>query len=417
MNTIHITIQAYNAEKTLRRAVDSVLTQTYKNFVIYVCDNGSTDNTRAIVNEYAEKELIKPYYNEKNLVFEGKSLEFLHLCENIPDDDFYAALDADDELYPEFFEKLINFALENNLDIAKAGYDIFNIGIGKIGTYEIFLNNTEKLIFEKPEDYRQNFIILYNYSWAIWGGIYRGSVSGNFARNPQINGVCSDTQLVLKVIKKSRRIGILPEQLMLYYVNSGNSVMSKYDKNRRFLPETFFCIIEDLLLEKTERKSPDDQINSVIFNIYFSQLCTAMETNLKADISDDQKLSDIIYLINGEHCREFYRQNDWFKIFAERNYQYDIFTVLFEWIHKNLKSIHPHRVRELYHLFFDVIYSAKLPKFLTAEIDFLLQFDIRVINSILCGVFAAPAKLLEKSPDSDLKNSVLMKINQLESIK
>ena len=39
---------AYNAEKTLRKSVDSVLNQTHKEFVYYLMDNGSTDGTRAI---------------------------------------------------------------------------------------------------------------------------------------------------------------------------------------------------------------------------------------------------------------------------------------------------------------------------------------------------------------------------------
>jgi glycosyltransferase involved in cell wall biosynthesis len=41
--------QAYNAEKTLRRAVDSILAQTYTNFVYYIVDNGSTDGTGEMI--------------------------------------------------------------------------------------------------------------------------------------------------------------------------------------------------------------------------------------------------------------------------------------------------------------------------------------------------------------------------------
>ena len=51
---IYFTTKAYNAEHTLRRAVESILCQTNGDFCYHLCDNGSTDGTGEIIREYAK---------------------------------------------------------------------------------------------------------------------------------------------------------------------------------------------------------------------------------------------------------------------------------------------------------------------------------------------------------------------------
>ncbi len=54
--TFCVTISTYNRAHTLRRAVDSVINQTYPEWVLFVVDDGSTDNTKEIMEEYQEKD-------------------------------------------------------------------------------------------------------------------------------------------------------------------------------------------------------------------------------------------------------------------------------------------------------------------------------------------------------------------------
>ena len=64
---IYVRTCAYNAEKTIRRAMDSVLNQTYRDITYYVLDNGSTDRTGEIVKEYALNDSrVVPFYNKVN---------------------------------------------------------------------------------------------------------------------------------------------------------------------------------------------------------------------------------------------------------------------------------------------------------------------------------------------------------------
>ncbi|MGN0319098.1 MAG: glycosyltransferase family 2 protein, partial [Lachnospira sp.] len=62
---VSVIIPTYNRAYILRRAVDSVLNQTYDNFELIIVDDGSADNTRQIVESYSD-ERIKYYYTKLN---------------------------------------------------------------------------------------------------------------------------------------------------------------------------------------------------------------------------------------------------------------------------------------------------------------------------------------------------------------
>ena len=55
MEKVHIMMATYNGEKYLREQLDSIVDQTYKNWVLYVSDDLSSDNTVSIIQEYCKK--------------------------------------------------------------------------------------------------------------------------------------------------------------------------------------------------------------------------------------------------------------------------------------------------------------------------------------------------------------------------
>jgi glycosyltransferase involved in cell wall biosynthesis len=63
---VSVIIPMYNREKTIRRAIDSVLSQSYKNIEIIVIDDASTDSSVAIVNEYQDERLQLIQFQENS---------------------------------------------------------------------------------------------------------------------------------------------------------------------------------------------------------------------------------------------------------------------------------------------------------------------------------------------------------------
>ena len=64
---VSIIMGVYNAEKTIKRCIDSILNQTYENWEFIICNDGSSDGTLNILNEYQKTDSrIKVISNKSN---------------------------------------------------------------------------------------------------------------------------------------------------------------------------------------------------------------------------------------------------------------------------------------------------------------------------------------------------------------
>jgi glycosyltransferase involved in cell wall biosynthesis len=95
--SISVAIATYNGGNYLVEQLDSILSQTLLPAEIIVCDDQSTDNTSAILENYQRKGLLKYYINEKRLGFIGNFKKAVSLCNP---DNFIALSDQDDIWLP-----------------------------------------------------------------------------------------------------------------------------------------------------------------------------------------------------------------------------------------------------------------------------------------------------------------------------
>lgn len=114
---VSVIMAVYNAEKTLKEAMDSILNQTYKNIEFIICDDASTDNSYKILEQYAKKDnriiLIKNKINSR-LAFS------LNHCLKYATGEFIARMDGDDISTPNRIEVQLEY-LKNNPDIDLVG--------------------------------------------------------------------------------------------------------------------------------------------------------------------------------------------------------------------------------------------------------------------------------------------------------
>lgn len=106
MPRISVLMGVFNCASTLPEALDSLFAQTFQDFKIIICDDGSTDDTYMIAKRYAEShDNIVLISNEKNM-----GLNYtLNRCLEFADTEFCARMDGDDISLPDRFEKELDF--------------------------------------------------------------------------------------------------------------------------------------------------------------------------------------------------------------------------------------------------------------------------------------------------------------------
>lgn len=105
----------YNTERFIGEAVQGVLDQTYRNLELIICDNGSTDRSIAIVEEFARKDSrVRLVRNRRNLGYAGN----LHKVTSLAQGEFMMVHCADDLAAPTGIEKMVRLATGPDVDRA-----------------------------------------------------------------------------------------------------------------------------------------------------------------------------------------------------------------------------------------------------------------------------------------------------------
>lgn len=131
---VSVGMPTYNREFCLRRAIESVLSQTYGNFEFIISDNASTDGTKALCEEYLKKDARIKYVLQRENIGPYENFNFVFASAR---GDFFGLLGDDDLWMPTFLERCVekleknpravvastNFSFIHYEDGHKTGYD------------------------------------------------------------------------------------------------------------------------------------------------------------------------------------------------------------------------------------------------------------------------------------------------------
>lgn len=291
MTTVQVLMSTYNGDKYLREQIESLINQVGVNVKIYVRDDGSTDGTINILEEY-EKLGVLTYYTGENL---KPARSFMDLAYNAPDADYYAFCDQDDYWLPNklikavekiddikgapalYFSKAL-LADENLKEIEHKGYPIKAYTFGEA----LIKNNATgcTMVFNKAlcsivKGYRPKFITMHDYWFyliclAINGRVYYDTNSYIMYRQHG-NNVVGGRRNVIKeyrnkfkmLINRDRtRSRIAVELKKGYY-----GFMCEENKN---IINKITTYQESIYMKLMVLKDKKIKSSSVINNIYFS---------------------------------------------------------------------------------------------------------------------------------------------------
>ena len=113
MVKISVIIPVYNVEKYLKECLDSVINQTLKDIEIICVNDGSTDNSLNILENYAKKDNRIIVISQKNKGLSGARNTGLKYCSG----EYVSFIDSDDYVSKDLFELTYNNAISNNSDL------------------------------------------------------------------------------------------------------------------------------------------------------------------------------------------------------------------------------------------------------------------------------------------------------------
>lgn len=114
---ISVLMLTYNRENLVRRAIESILAQTYKDFEFIIVDNGSSDKSGEISDEYAKNdERIRVIHRERGTISAGRNTAL-----DAAKGDYIAFIDDDDFTEPDYLEFLLKLITENDADMSICG--------------------------------------------------------------------------------------------------------------------------------------------------------------------------------------------------------------------------------------------------------------------------------------------------------
>ena len=213
---ISVIIPIYNVEAYLKRCVDSVINQTYKNLEIILVDDGSPDNCPQICDDYAKQDSrVKVVHKENGGLSDARNAGL-----KIAKGEYISFIDSDDWINLEMFKRMVEVAIDKNADIVEC--NVYN-------AYDSYI---EKYNTDQYDEYIDNYSIIeayikdYKIKTVVWNKIYKKEL---------LNGIefalgkyNEDEFFTYQVLAKARSYVHLEDYYYNYYQREGSIMGSSF---------------------------------------------------------------------------------------------------------------------------------------------------------------------------------------------
>lgn len=222
MPRISIIVPVYNAEKYIKHCIDSILGQTYKDFELLIIDDGSSDSSGAICDEYAKEDSrVRVYHKENGGVSSARNYGL-----NKSTGSYITFSDSDDILVNTAFQTYIDaFDVDENIDIVKTGYcqEFDNGNPSKIFSFR------RDVILEEKSEYL-DFLVFdkSNYNGFLWNECLRKEILIKHRFDESINW-CEDHIFSFACLYEARKIYISKSVTYRYQIRENVSLSNTTD--------------------------------------------------------------------------------------------------------------------------------------------------------------------------------------------
>ena len=216
---ITVIVNVYNGEKFIKKCLDSIINQTYKNLEIIIVNDGSTDNTLSICESYQDKRI--KIINQENL---GLSLARNVGIEAAKGEYLYF-VDADDFIELDTIEYLYNLCKKYNVYIATSKALIIN-------NYNFEpKNEKEQISIISNKEMLKDILLLRNKAVCSWNKLVKAELYNNLRFEDRImNDIAFTHKLIMKVNKIA-----FSNLYKYYYLRNTESITAKKASTDRLI--------------------------------------------------------------------------------------------------------------------------------------------------------------------------------------
>lgn len=226
MKLVSVIVPVYNGEKYLRECVDSILANTYSNLEIILVNDGSTDTTAQICDEYAKKDIRIVVIHQKNKGIVGARNVGLDIAHGT----YIGFVDADDSISPVFFEKMVAAIEAENADLVACEYRHQKDKIVSDGVVEDHYTCADT--FEKQMAILTCAPAIRPITWTgpfVWDKLYRKAKIREQFRKECL--MCEDLRFNWDYLKNCKKMVLVPAGLYFYRI-SEQSITGMYRKKK-----------------------------------------------------------------------------------------------------------------------------------------------------------------------------------------
>lgn len=225
---------AYNSKEYIQECADSVLNQSFADFEWLVLDNGCTDGTSEVLEEYAKKdERMKLFRSEENSIIFKKPInpDFDYHMFNVKSD-YICNIDSDDFLHRDFLKDLYNIAKKYDSDLAVGGTEMFKEENPNLTGQRI----PPAFHTDNIEEVGDVFPLVYGCFRPTWGKIIRSeiyveSMKTHKSYTPKLLNA-NDTLINIIFLKKAQSVVCIDKVLHYYRIRKKSHYSSQPNKNR-----------------------------------------------------------------------------------------------------------------------------------------------------------------------------------------
>ena len=221
MKKVSVIIPAYNAEKYIKRCLDSIIGQTYSELEIIVVNDGSTDQTKEILQQYSDSRVL--IFHQEN---QGVSSARNRALEEASGE-YIIFVDGDDYVEAEYIQKMLNAAEKKKCDLIACGYVVQDTHGKEVSAFpkrkNQFCLGLEGYV--SHEEFFMGMLTHGSINSALWNKLFKKKIIGDVRFRKDI-AIGEDWLFLAKIVQKSEAIYFISDKLYHYIMNPEGAMQS-----------------------------------------------------------------------------------------------------------------------------------------------------------------------------------------------